>query len=402
MSTLITTLGRVVATNGKQGQYRTMRYDFTDGYVSNDTPFFGLAFYDYLRHIGVEVERIVILGTAGSMWDAWLEIENVAEDDRSIELCGKLFDAAKNDIEDVALLTELSEVLSDSLNVSVSCEYILYGMSASEQIGILETISKTFPSGGDVYIDVTHGLRHLPMMEMVSAFLMKHIASVCVKGIFYGAAERRNAENVSPVVKLNGLMSVQQGIEAVAIMNQTGNVEQLACLFDDDGSIAESLRQYQFFQQMNNVAHARKVANAVLSNLDCLSVVGKLFEEEVRRHFSWGAGMTYAKRQYEQSLNAYAHGDYLRAVILLTEAVISRVASGLSGDVMSYEVRENAREILNKERDGNWRLLSNMRNALAHGSRAAGNTGKVVEQMRASHEVFRKEMDSLFDYYSEL
>lgn len=59
--TLISFLGRNTAKPG--AGYKLARYRFPDGW-EYETPFFGLALAETLRP-----ERVVILGTAGSMWD---------------------------------------------------------------------------------------------------------------------------------------------------------------------------------------------------------------------------------------------------------------------------------------------------------------------------------------------
>jgi hypothetical protein len=64
--TLVSFLGKVPKERG--GQYKTAHYHFEDGY-QEPTSFFGLALQHYLKP-----DRLVILGTTGSMWDVLIEI----------------------------------------------------------------------------------------------------------------------------------------------------------------------------------------------------------------------------------------------------------------------------------------------------------------------------------------
>jgi CRISPR-associated Csx2 family protein len=78
MSTLISFLGKGKAPTRKTG-YRTASYRFDAGFARS-VPFFGMALTDYLKP-----DRLVLVGTAGSMWDVFFERAG-ADDDAMLEL----------------------------------------------------------------------------------------------------------------------------------------------------------------------------------------------------------------------------------------------------------------------------------------------------------------------------
>ncbi|HRD94530.1 MAG TPA: TIGR02221 family CRISPR-associated protein, partial [Accumulibacter sp.] len=69
MNTLISFLGK--GQPDQQTGYRTTNYRFDAGF-SRAVPFFGLALTEYLKP-----DRLVLVGTAGSMWDVFFHREGV-------------------------------------------------------------------------------------------------------------------------------------------------------------------------------------------------------------------------------------------------------------------------------------------------------------------------------------
>ena len=72
MSTLISFLGKS-ASNAQTG-YRTANYVFEPGFERN-VPFFGMALLEYLKP-----EKLILAGTAGSMWDVFFDHQHTDDD----------------------------------------------------------------------------------------------------------------------------------------------------------------------------------------------------------------------------------------------------------------------------------------------------------------------------------
>lgn len=88
----------------------------------------------------------------------------------------------------------------------------------------------------------------------------------------------------------------------------------------------------------------------------------------------------------------------MRAVVLLTEAVISAWVKPGIGDVLSYNVREAAKGELDRQGNQNWKLLRNLRNTLAHGGQAEGKLAGVIQRMRTEEGFFRAQLEVLFNW----
>lgn len=396
---LVITLGKGKWDTSGNPSYQTATYRFEDGAVSRPTRFVGMALYEWLQE-KVFVDKVVVLGTAGSIWHSLCDDAGSAFADKLLEsdfdLFSSLEEKCRANVRDEELLDRLSAALSSAVGKEFACRYIPEGLTKGDQLRILQIISGIGERGDAVYIDVTHGFRHLPMLEMMSAFLMK--ASYEIRGIYYGAFENRDAGGITPVIGLSGLLHLQEWIEAMAVLRETGNVMPLSRI-DSMTDFRADLENYQFFIQMNNVGNARGCAQRIIGGLrgENIPDEAKLFREELTEIFAWGGDQDYARRQLRQAEVAYQRGDNLRAIIMLNEAVISaRVAD--PDKVLDIKAREAAADDLFKSGGDEWYVLRRLRNSTAHDGVRNDKSERVVKSMRSGRDAFKREMEKLFDW----
>lgn len=389
MKILVTTLGK-----GRRDEngYREATYRFADGETSVKTPFFGLALMEYLAHQDAGLDKVVVLGTTGSIWDAWWQ---VAEDllDTRADLFHRLGDMVDNVERNEDLLIELAGTLTEKFGKTFECKFIPSGTTEAEQMEILQIINGVGEKGDTVYLDVTHGFRHLPMLEMMSVFLMK--ANFDIGGIFYGAFENTDENGNTPAVSLTGMLHLQEWIEAMAVFRETGNVIPLARIGTMQ-PFREYLERYQFYSQMNNVAQARSTARSILLQLKELPPEGMLFASQLADIFSWAEDQRYARRQFRQANAAYESGDYLRMTIMLMEGVISAKAG--RGNERNAEVRRQTQENLNATHEEQWHILRKLRNSFAHDGEPTGRGAATVLRMRTDKIEFDRGMHDIMEW----
>ncbi len=392
---LITTLGRARPLDSKKdgvGRYRSAKYQFGSRYTSAPTEFFGIALKAYLASIGIQMDKVVVLGTSGSMWDAWLEVDDDLYFNHE-PFAKELADAAQTESGvSSGQLKRLSKILTEHQKTRIDCLQIPYGVNEKEQLEILQTISSSAEAGDRVYMDVTHGLRHLPMLELQSAFLMR--SRFEITGIYYGAFDTSSKDGIVPVIPLQGAMKINAWCCAMATLKETGNVAPLARLPGME-AVKDALLKCQFYEQMNDVSQSRRYAREVLAHLDELPSEGLLFKEEIRRVFDWGNEQKYARRQFEQAKKAYGNGDYLRSVILLMEAAIS---AHMRGDMTNAESRTAMQGVLNEMHCDEWHCIRKLRNSLAHGGAPEGCGADRIIKMRQNEENFKAGMQPLMKW----
>jgi len=372
--TLVTFLGR--AAHDPATGYRRARYRFGDGTV-RETAFFGLALREHL-----EPERLVVLGTEGSMWDVL--IEHLAGtgaqqyEDRRLAL----LDAVGRGAVDGTHLEGLRPLVEETLSVGCDLVLIPYARNLEEQVRLLDDLAETVGAARGVHIDVTHGLRHLAMIALVGAHFLEALSrTLSVERIWYGAFELAGADGVAPVIELQGLLRLQRWVEALRRFEDDGDYAVFAELLEQDGVDLERaalLRQAAYLESILNLPDARRRLQIFLPLLDApLPGAGRLFGRRLRERLSWVAKEDLYQHQRRLAHLHLAKGDFLRAAILANEAVLTRrMRECGEGDVNRQDDRERARDVLLEEmkqasRDAeheDYRALAAIRNALAHGS----------------------------------
>ena len=400
---LITTLGKAKKQDNKR--YYTATYSF-DNKEKYSTPFFGYALYQYLQSKNEKPDKIVILGTSTSMWDAWYEVTEDLLTDESMIDADYLNNKIKTGVES-ADLTILQKKLSEYFGVKVVCEIIPIGAAQDDLVEILYSIKKQVNNNDAVVMDVTHGLRYLPMIELLSTFLLKHSLNIRLNGIYYGAFDL-NKNGVTPAVNLDGLYHLNQWIEAISIFETNGNVIKLSKL-PELSEISEDLLMYNFYEQINNIGKARKIAQKILhiiSQMPVNSIVG-LFKNNLVKAFSWSESQKYYLRQYLQAKKAFDNGDYLRATILLLETYISfeMQKNNEEANINDYKIREEVKQKILKNSEYRYVSGLNMlRNSIAHNTIPQKNNlpdySKIYE-MRKDRKTFSDEMENVFKELGE-
>lgn len=382
---LITFLGRASkpGPNGRPARgYQTASYDFGDSI--REAQFFGLALAEKLCP-----DRIVIAGTRGSMWDVLLDSLDL--DETASEKLLELADLAWRSEVDAQLLTMLEPEIGQCLGVPTQLLLIPEGVDTAEQISLLGLLADNVPPESDVSLDITHGLRSLPLLVMISALYLRAVRKVRVKGIHYGAFELRHPDGRVPVIDLGGLLSIADGTAAFAAFEHSGDYARLAPVFTQGGQaqLAAELEQAAFAERTFRPTAARKPLSAALLRLNASPSTGVagLFAEPLAQRISWCQEDRLYRRQRELAYRHLDDGDYLRATLVGYEAFILMLMHryGLQ-DTESYEQREQAKQRFKEEMmrsseiKNAYSLLKDIRNRLAHGTRPDGRNAKKIDQ----------------------
>ncbi len=369
MHTLVSFLGRGRA-DAKTG-YRQATYRFPDG-RTDATAYFGLAL---ARHLAPD--RLVLLGTAGSMWDVLVEnLPGIGGEDDALRLA--LMDAVAAQRVDQPLLDHVAPLVERALGRPVQLLCIPFGRDAAEQRAILDAIAQAAPNG-QVSLDLTHGFRHLPMLGLLSAFVLDGLGRQ-VAGLYYGAIDM-SADDIAPVLRLDGLIAVQRWVDALASFEASGDYGLFAPLLERDGvpvDKARCLQEAAFFERTLNVSDAARKLNSFLPILDApLPGASGLFQKRLKERLAWVREGDLAAQQRKLAFEYLKRGDYVRAVIFGYEGLLTRLCREQARDPLDFAERKQVAEEFGRElragehADGKrdaFRTLSYLRNALAHGT----------------------------------
>lgn len=387
MTPLISFLGK--GRSDPSTGYRTAQYRFDGGFSCN-VPFFGIGLTEYLKP-----ERLILVGTPGSMWDVFFEHQG-ADDETVLPL----IDAVREERVSEDLLRLNESHLSQKLGVPVTCLLIPYARNNAEQAAVLLTLSKTVHQGEAVDLDVTHGFRHLPMLALVAARFLSHVRRVKVRELYYGALEMTPPGGETPVLRLSGMLQMLDWVEALASYEKDGDYGPFAALLGEDGmdpQRADLLTQAAFFERTSNPVKSREKLSSVFESVRTHEgTFGELFRDELTERIHWHRGNNRA--DWELSLgDAYlARQDYLRASIYLFESFITRATNKLRLNPNDFDQRKEAYEEERKKQP-DVRQLEYLRNALAHGVRPKDDKEiKVVSDREKLEGALRKLRKTLF------
>lgn len=127
----------------------------------------------------------------------------------------------------------LEELKSAHLPFMVEDVSIPDGKDENEMWQIFESTYKLLEDGDELYFDLTHSFRYLPMLILVLGNYAKFLKNATVCSITYGNYEARNQKtNVAPIVDLLPLSSLQDWTFATADFLKNGYVDRLVELSD--------------------------------------------------------------------------------------------------------------------------------------------------------------------------
>lgn len=96
---------------------------------------------------------------------------------------------------------------------------------------IFDRVFGVIQEGNELYFDLTHGFRYLPMLILVLGNYSKLLKNVVVKSITYGNYEVRNKEtNEAPLIDLLALSNLQDWTSASTSFLKNGNLSMLKSL----------------------------------------------------------------------------------------------------------------------------------------------------------------------------
>ena len=204
------------------GYYGACKY-VKGGFVSSETRFIQQATLEYLKVCnnwttknsdGEVVDRIFILLTDGAREKNWNK--NITS--RTNQKTGQ--DEPYQSLEQT--------LIDMNLPCPVETFRIPDGKNEEEMWTIFNTVYEALKPSDELYFDLTHSFRYLPMLVLVLGNYAKFLKGVKVKHISYGNFEARNPDtNEAPLMDILPLTMLQDWTFAAADLIQNGNIAKL-------------------------------------------------------------------------------------------------------------------------------------------------------------------------------
>ena len=391
MHTLISFLGKANKKPGESGTsgYRSANYQF-DGELITEK-YFGLAL---IRQI--KPERIVVVGTAGSMWDVFFEDQHDSDDEGLLQVMEAM---------DAGQLTEgelqrFEQRMSQRLELSVEFMLIPVAKTAEDQVQILTSLSKRIAAGEKVTLDVTHGFRHLPMLALVAAQFLSKVKGVEIKAIYYAALDM-TSEDKTPVLDLAFMLRMLDWVGAFTSFDKDGDYSVFAELLVHEGldnNAALQLKQAAFHERTNNSSQASQKLSSAAASLQALSTpIYDLFKLQLEQRLSWFKKSSRGLKEQTLAKAYLKRSDYLRTSLFAFEGLISEHVRRSAGDINHFDERHKAVEELKE--NASFKTLNNLRNAMAHGVKPFKNSEaaiKALENEQIMQQSLKDRLEHLF------
>ena len=223
---------------------------YTQGdFISSETRFIQQATLELIgcKETWTEEDRVCILLTDKAKELNW-------------EVSSRIHPHTKEDIGYEGLKTLLQRM---DLRPQVTPVSICNGKNEDEMWKIFQTTFEQIQDGDELYFDLTHSFRYLPMLILVLGNYAKFLKNIRIAHISYGNYEARNEEG-SPIVDLLPLTVLQDWTFAAADFLHNGRSEQLTqltqqvfkpILRDTRGEDQQAQALKKFSDTLNNITN---------------------------------------------------------------------------------------------------------------------------------------------------
>ncbi len=335
------------------------------------------------------IDKVYFIGTNRSMWDNIYYYFN-GKDDEFLDYLSSKKEAGieKNDLSKIE--KSLDEYLGSS-KPSSKCLLIEYKENSNEEIWNnfekLLAISDQLEDGDEIYLDITHGFRYMPILNI---FLLEFLTllnsnNIKIAGVFYGMY----SENRSNIIDFKIFFDLLDWAKALSMLKNSSNALPLAMLLAKDSEnheyekiflqfgnnlqIANMASLWQFIKNAN-----KKIKKLENSDNKIIRLISKKIYEIVNRLDK----DTQSKFQYELAVWLYENKNYALSYIALHEAIVTKACETKGYSVSDIKEREEAKKHIdapyNKYFNTKYQnSISQIRNNIAHQSMDRKN---MVEQ----------------------
>ena len=329
-----------------------------------------------VEHYGIQ--KIIFIGTTGSMWDN-LYFKYGGEDEPYMDLMTqKKHDGTLTQEDLEPFLKQIDTFLGYKGSKCFLLDYNEKDKKSEvwENFEKLLGIKKYIKDGDELYLDITHGFRYLPILNI---FLLESLKALYpdnfqIKAILYGMF----AGDESEIINFKIFLDLLEWIKAVNNFKKYADGWHLAKLLEnEDQDAANVLTQFSdtfhlanmhalwgFMKDINRkLKKLEKVDNKILKFLsDEIGILAKRFDKEKKSDF-----------QFELAKWLKDSNNYALSYIALYEAIITKSCELKGkGDCNDYEVREEAKKSIGNDKYGKYFYtkyddsISQIRNAIVH------------------------------------
>jgi len=359
-----------------------------------------------------KIDDIILIGTAKSMWEAVYETfcakHGIEKDDEYyLELgvhCENANHKSSLELPDI-------EKLESALGKQSHVVLINYGLTEDElnnNMSKILGIEKYLISGDELYVDITHSFRSLPMLLMNTLIYMQNVSrkNINISHIFYGMLDVSGELGYTPVVDMKKIIDVNDWISGAYSFMEFGNAYKISKLLksvENSASTSTILSDFSDSNNINNLyALQQQIQRLQAVSVEKLPDIAKMTVAPVIKDFKSRLGTFNSTSEFQYKLARW-HWDkhnYSSAYLTLTEAIITYVCEECKWNYTDQTEREKAKDkLVNYFEDKEWpqkhpeyktlkkvyNNINGIRNTIAH----------AIEHKRSNREIIKTLKDAI-------
>ncbi len=323
------------------------------------------------------IDRMILVGTVNSMWENVYKTfaeeqgcydENVYREIKEV-CCVEAGEAELPHID------KIEQVLGQGSKVVL----VKYGKTQEEIqynnekiLGLEQLLRK----GDELFIDITHSFRSLPLMLMNTMVYIKTVSSknIRIKHISYGMFEATK-DGLTPVVELNSLLDTMDWITGAYSFMKYGDAYQISeKLKTDYQQLAQQLQDFSDVKNMGLMQAFEDQVEALRNLSNDMPKMASIVVPDVVQHFLDFFNDTEgkpAKFQFRLACWYAEKHNYSAAYLTAVEATISYVTLKEGGNIDVVADRDAAKDAIYNKSEYNrvkrvYDPMNRIRKEIAH------------------------------------
>ena len=320
--------GRINKEGKSKREYEKAKYEI-DGQLYEET------FVTKALDTHYNIDKVFYIGTLKSMWEevyrSYRDVENLDED-VYFQLADEIdsFDERSDVENNNQMIKDVFKSQDKILPIIIK-----YGLDKNElnyNIAEIIKIEEAINNGDEIYLDITHGFRSLPLivMNVLNYLSDVSIKNFTIKGISYGMFEAKK-DDITPVVDLDIVTELHENIKAAHEFNHYGNAYLFSDLVSENcKSMSKILKEFSDSKSLNHIYDLKNKINQFNSfkkEYENLSPIQKITIPKTIDNFvkRFNQNDSDSKFQYQLANWMFDNKQYGFASIVIIECLVTKV-----------------------------------------------------------------------------
>ncbi|QXP70766.1 TIGR02221 family CRISPR-associated protein [Polaribacter sp. R2A056_3_33] len=333
-------------------EYNTVKYEIDDKIYEE-------SFVTKVLDIHYNIDKILYIGTLRSMWEEVYRTY-IGEDGEFADNYLELHDIVPQFNKDSKVLENEYKILKHFEHQKKLIPILIqYGLNKEEldfNIQQVLKIEELINDGDEVYLDITHSFRSLPLLIMNVLNYLKDVSkkNFEIKEISYGMLDiMRENNDIAPIVQLDVISELHENIKAANTFTEKADGFELAKLLETKNKdLSKLIKNFSTALSLNYSHEIKKQYERILKfDFSKLDATERLIAEKAFEDFKNSFDTSKKNSLFQLDLAKWYYSKRMFGVsyLTLTESIITYAAEKIDFDrSFDEKVRHQAKVDLYK------------------------------------------------------